>query len=119
MKSLEKLPKCPVTKTWYGPYELSSSAKVDPGSQIEFFRAILDVRKDLFGARLHEHVKTGKRFVLSKTFAADEAVRSEEWPRLAVSTADDHAGNDALEEARTDLVNVISNIEKLVKRVLA
>ncbi len=64
-------------------------------------------------------MKTGKRFVLSKSFAADEAVRSEEWPRLAVSIADDHVGNDALEEARTDLINVISNIEALVIRVLA
>ena len=57
--------------------------------------------------------------MLNKGLAADEGVRWREWPRIAISTVDGHVGDDALEEASTNLVNWRTDVETLAERVFA
>ena len=46
-------------------------------------------------------------------------VRGRKWPRITVSSVDDHVRDDALEEARIDLIDWVSGIEALAERVFA
>ncbi len=116
LKSLERLPKGPVTKATYSPYKLSSCTKVDPGCrESSSSAALFDVNVDLPGAGHDRNQKTGERFVLDKKFAANERVRGRERPSIAVSRIDDYVRNDALEEARIDLVDWVSGIVTLIR----
>ena len=88
-------------------------------SRVELFRALFDVNVNLPGAGRGRNQKTGERFVLDKEFAADERVRGGERPSIAVSCIDDYVRNDALEEARIDLIGWVSGIVTLAERVFA
>ena len=57
--------------------------------------------------------------MLNKGLAADEGVRWRKWPRIAISTVDEYVGDDALQEASTNLVNWRTDVETLAERVFA
>ncbi len=92
LKSLERLPKGPVTKiqaqlVYKGRSGLPS---------IELFRALFDVSENLSGTNLNGEKKTGKSFVFNKRFSADDIVLRGKRSMFAISGVDDHVGDDAL-----------------------
>jgi hypothetical protein len=72
---------------------------------------------DLFGTGLDGDKKTGKGFVLNKSFAADEKVRRGKTTRIAIASAMDTVGDDALVEVHRDFVNLSSSKIALAERV--